>query len=112
MASPDDPEGADPQSSWITVYFETDEAGPETPPGRSVMVTITHRLEVLDVSILRTAVEEIVGPARDELDRRLRQVPANLVGQFLSETSVLPHVPGTEQRGSSMSVGDDEPDRE
>ena len=97
-----------PQPAW-TVYFDEDGGG-ERVPSRFVEVTITHQLEVVDADALREAVAASAGPPRDDLDVRLRAVPANLVGLALSGPLSLPLLPGVERRDSGLSVGEYEPE--
>ena len=99
----DEPGEDRPQPTW-TVYFDKDEDD-EKAPSRFVEVTVTHRLEVVDAAALRDAVAAYAGPPQDDLDERLRGIPANLVGLALSGPLSLPHMSGVERRGSAMSVG-------
>ena len=73
------------QPTW-TIRFEGDDgskADAEAPPSRFVEVQVTYRLEVTDLAALQAAVEVLDGPPHDDVARRLRQVPANLVGWLL-----------------------------
>ncbi len=92
------------QPTWtVTLEGEGEQA---CSPGLFVEVRVTHRLEVTDREALRSAVEALDGPPRDDLEQRLRQVPANLVGRLFQGPLPLPDLPGVVPRGSGLSVGE------
>lgn len=86
------------------MFFEP--TNDEAPPSRHLKVTVTYQLEVVDAQALRAAVEAVQGPPPDEVARRLREVPANLVGDLMRGPLPLQDLPGVQRRGSSVSVGD------
>lgn len=94
------------QAGW-TVHFEAEVEADEVnrPPSQFVTVTVTHDLEVTDETALRKAVEELHGPPKDDIDRQLREHPANLIGLLLLGPLSLPIMPGVERRGTGMGIG-------
>ena len=95
-----------------TVRFDGDGAD-DPEPSRFVEVQVTHQFEVTDLAALQLAVEELNGAPSDEVDRRLRQVPANLVGWlFQGLQPPLPDLPGVIRRGSGHSAGEYVPEAE
>ncbi len=107
MEQPEDAGEYAHQPEW-TVSFEAN--GDDAPPSRFVEVRLTHQLEVVDVEALRAAVEALDGPPRDDLARRLREVPANLVANLMRGPLPLPDLPGVMRRRGSLSAGDYAPD--
>lgn len=73
-------------------------------------MTVTHRLEVVDADALQEAVAAAVGAPRDDLEARMRAIPANLVGVGLSRPPSLPDMPGVQRRGTAVSIAEYEPD--
>lgn len=93
-----------PQPTWTVYTTEDEDQDDEQARSRFVEVTVTHRLEVTDDAALRLAVAASAGAPHDDLDRRLRSIPANLVGLALTGPLALPDMTGVKHRGSAMSV--------
>lgn len=74
------------------------------PQRTFVEVNITLRVEVVDGAALMTAVEQLEGPAADDLDQALRAVPAHCVGRLVDVRRLLDNLPGVAPAGSSVSV--------
>lgn len=93
-----------PEPAWTVTFEGEDEQA--SPRSLLVEVQMTHRLEVTDLAALQAAVEVLDGPPQDEMDRRLRQVPANLVGSLFRGPLPLPDLPGVVRRSSGLIAGE------
>lgn len=70
----------------------------------NVEVIVRLTLKVVDPTALRKALDERDGPAGDDVERALRNIPANCVGRMVDISLLLTNLPGVVPEASSVTV--------
>lgn len=98
------------QPSW---HRGSDPPGDPSDDDRSRFVSLTLGLhvEVTDLPAVLAALTALDGPPEDELVERLRNIPANAVGQLFGQLvrpwDLVRDIPGVRLRSSWSSAGSD-----